>query len=907
MVDHALDPVAFGKLELHMDECPDCREAVAALALGSQPTGTPESPWVAPGSAAPARTAAIGDRYAVVSVIGSGGMGRILSAYDRRLHRKIALKELRVVRPELERRFQREALLTARLEHPNIVSLHEAETWPSGEPFYTMRLVSGRPLDKVIADASTLAQRLALLPHAIAVADALAYAHQERIIHRDLKPQNVMVGEFGETVVIDWGLAKDLSGVVPDEVGAGPYRTRPEAIGETRVGEVMGTPAYMPPEQAEAASVGATADVYAIGAILYHLLAGAPPYKGKTSLEVLEAVTHGPPVPLSERQAGVPLDLLAVIDRAMARDPAARYPTARELAEDLRRFQTGQLVGAHRYSPGQLLARWLRRHRAAVIVAGIATTLLLTLGALAFQRVVRAQHAAEDQQGLAESRRGDAEDLLGFMLVDLRDKLKPAGRLDLLDDAAKKAIAYYDRHGEPADDAELAKRALARRNLGDVLSAQGHSEGALREYRASQAIVEALAARDPANARRQHDRAISYERVGNVTLAQGDAAGALVAYRASLAIDETLASRDPSDADWQQDVALGHDKVGDVVRSQGDAAGALAEYRAALAVRGALASQDLQNAGRQRDLFTSHVKIGEVLLVQGESARALAELRMALAIAGALASKDPANAERKRDVAFVHGRVGDILLDQGNAAEALVELQTSLTIAEALATKDPTNAQHQHDIVIAQQQVGDAQLALGDATRALAAYRAAIEVSVSLVSKDPANADYARNLSVSHEKVGDVLLQDKKDARGALDEYRTVLALDVSLAAKDPTNVVLQSDLVLIHAKVGDVLLLQGDVARSLAEHKAALALAETLVTKDPTNTERQNDLAVAHSRVGEVLLAQHDSSGALAEYRAALAIAERFEAKDPNNADWRKLTTELTKRVTTLASTPNR
>jgi tetratricopeptide (TPR) repeat protein len=903
MVEHALDPVAFGQLELHMDSCPDCREAVAALALGTLPTGTPQSPWAAPDDDAAAGAAPIDDRYAVASVIGSGGMGRILSAYDRRLHRRVALKELRVVRPEFERRFQREALLTARLEHPNIVSLHEAGMWPSGEPFYTMRLVSGRPLDKVIADAGTLAQRLALLPHAIAVADALAYAHQERIIHRDLKPQNVMVGEFGETVVIDWGLAKDLSGTVPDEVGVGPYRTRPEMTGETRVGEVMGTPAYMPPEQAEAEPVDATADVYAIGAILYHLLAGAPPYGGKTSLEVLDAVANGPPVPLSKRQPGVPPDLLAVIDRAMARDPAARYPTARELAEDLRRFQTGQLVGAHRYSPGQLLARWLRRHRAAVIVAGVATALLLTLGGLAVQRILRSQHAAEDQRALAETRRGDAEDLLGFMLVDLRDRLKPVGRLDVLDGVAKKAIAYYDRHGEPADDTELAKRALARRNLGDVLSAQGHSDEALREYQAAQAIAEGLSAKDPANLQRQHDRAVSYERVGNVTLAHGDAAGALAAYRASLAIDETLASREPTDVEWQQDVAVDHDKVGDVVRSQGDAVGALAEYRAGLAIRDALASRDPANADHQRDVFTSHVKIGEVLLVQGESARALAELRTALAIIAALATRDPANAEHQRDVAFCHGRVGDILLDQGNAAEALTELQASLTISEALATKDPTNAKHQHDLVIAHQQVGDAELALGDATRALAAYRTAIEVSAALTSKDPANADYARNLSVSHEKVGDVLLLEKKDARGALDEFRAVLAIDVALATKDPTNVVLQSDLVLIHAKVGDALLLQGDIARSLVEHKAALALAETLATKDPTNTERQNDLAAAHVKVGEVLLAQRDAQGALAEYRSALAIAQRFQAKDPNNTDWRKMATELTARVARMTS----
>src|SRR5262249_19743370 len=141
--------------------------------------------------------------------IGRGGMGRILRARDRRLGRTVAIKEL--LGERWRGHFEREARLTARLQHPAIVSVHEAGRWPSGEPFYAMKYVAGKPLDRAIAARARLADRLALLPSFITVVEAMAYAHSEGIIHRDLKPQNILIGAFGATVIVDWGLAKDLA------------------------------------------------------------------------------------------------------------------------------------------------------------------------------------------------------------------------------------------------------------------------------------------------------------------------------------------------------------------------------------------------------------------------------------------------------------------------------------------------------------------------------------------------------------------------------------------------------------------------------------------------------------------------------------------------------------------------
>ncbi|MEO8551710.1 MAG: serine/threonine-protein kinase, partial [Kofleriaceae bacterium] len=274
-----------------------------------------ETPVLAAGGA-PSRPAAlpiiereVGERGAEIA---RGGMGQITEARDARLGRTVALKEIRDPNPALARRFEREALISATLEHPAIVAVYEAGRWPSGEPFYAMKRVIGRPLDQVIAGCATLSDRLALIPNVLAVFDALAYAHGKGIIHRDLKPANVLVGAYGETVVIDWGLAKNLSEA--DETLA------ERETDATVMGAVLGTPAYMPPEQARGERVDERADVYALGALLYTVLAGRPPYVGFSTQQILDAVKTRPVTRLRD----VPEDLATIVEHAMARDPAER-------------------------------------------------------------------------------------------------------------------------------------------------------------------------------------------------------------------------------------------------------------------------------------------------------------------------------------------------------------------------------------------------------------------------------------------------------------------------------------------------------------------------------------------------------------------------------------------------------
>ena len=340
------------------------------------------------------------DTYEVGSEVAKGGIGRVVRARDQRLDRPVALKELLVWNEGQEQRFLHEALLTARLQHPAIVPIYEAGRWPDGEPFYAMKLVSGRSLADLIGERKRLEDRLSLLPHVLTVAQAIAYAHSQRILHRDLKPANVLVGEFGETVVIDWGLAKGLL-----DKDTGPVGEKPFLSGEglTIEGAVVGTPAYMPPEQAAGNPVDERADIYAIGAMLYHLITAFPPYHETPWEKLLATIGEGPPTAVDKHIPSLSDELRAIVQKAMARDPARRYATAKELADDLERFQTGQIVRAHTYSTRHLLGRFWRKNRPVLSMALAALGVLALVIAYAFVKTDAERRYALSKKGEAEA------------------------------------------------------------------------------------------------------------------------------------------------------------------------------------------------------------------------------------------------------------------------------------------------------------------------------------------------------------------------------------------------------------------------------------------------------------------------------------------------------------------------
>jgi hypothetical protein len=292
----------------------------------------------APGPVAPVPP----ERFVLGREIGRGAMGRVVEAVDRQFDRTVAVKLLLGTSAAARARFETEAVVTGQLEHPGIPSVYARGVLPDGTPFYAMRLAPGLPLHAALAESATMEERLRFLPALVQVAQAVGYAHERGVVHRDLKPENVLVGPFGQAFLLDWGIAK-VRGRTADGGSAVALAT---AGTPTLDGSVLGTPAYMAPEQArgDLSAIDARTDVFALGAILYHLLSGRSPYRGPTAGDTLQAALQGQVEPLGVVARTAPPGLVAICERAMAPAPADRYADAGALARVLDGFVSSAVL-----------------------------------------------------------------------------------------------------------------------------------------------------------------------------------------------------------------------------------------------------------------------------------------------------------------------------------------------------------------------------------------------------------------------------------------------------------------------------------------------------------------------------------------------------------------------------------
>jgi serine/threonine protein kinase len=373
-----------------------------------------------------AEQAAPGRRYVVEEQIGRGGMGEVLRAVDCGIRREVAVKYLLDQADAHQKaRFVEEAQITGQLEHPNIVPIHELGVDGAGRLYFSMKMVKGRSLSQVFDELRagnpvtvgefTLSRLLNLL---LNVGNALAYAHARQVIHRDLKPANIMIGDFGEVYVMDWGLAKVLGKEKP--ASASEPREPTDRVATSRAGDsnltqdgsVLGTPAYMPPEQAlgQIGDIDQRSDIYALGAILYEMLTLSPPVgRGGDPMAILIRVAEGTIVP-PEKQAPerarrglIPPELSAVALKALARLPADRYPTVEALHRDLQLFLEGRSVSARRDTAWELFKKLVKRNKGVSAALAAALVVLAVVTGFAFHFIDQERKQAVSARDTAES------------------------------------------------------------------------------------------------------------------------------------------------------------------------------------------------------------------------------------------------------------------------------------------------------------------------------------------------------------------------------------------------------------------------------------------------------------------------------------------------------------------------
>ncbi|MBP9891919.1 MAG: protein kinase [Planctomycetes bacterium] len=394
------------------------------------------------GSGAPIRSRLMQDaaRYEIKREFARGGMGRILLSRDLDVGRDVALKELL---PELVsggtrlgtramgsagggetdetgERFLREAKVTGQLEHPNIVPVYEIGERDDGNVYYTMKYVRGKTMaarlreirkDDSLSEEQKNAERLKLLDAFVAMCNAIAFAHSRGVIHRDIKPENVMLGDFGETMLLDWGLARvknqrDFAVKnKPKERNISDSLRESADASKTQDGYIIGTPAYMPPEQGrgDQEEVDEKSDIYSLGSVLYEILAGTPPYEGPTAGLVLQAMLTSAPAPISGKNRYAPPELLAVCEKAMAREKKDRFKSAMEISLQVQAFREGRNLSVYQYSAKELVSRYIKRHKATVAVIAIGVLMVLAGGIYAAGTLL-------NQTALAQAARRGAEE-----------------------------------------------------------------------------------------------------------------------------------------------------------------------------------------------------------------------------------------------------------------------------------------------------------------------------------------------------------------------------------------------------------------------------------------------------------------------------------------------------------------
>jgi serine/threonine-protein kinase len=887
--------------------------ATAPPAAADEPrTGTPACPGG--GWSAGTLTWTAG-RYRVLRPHARGGLGEVLLAHDEELHRDVALKQIQeryADSAENQSRFLLEAEITGGLEHPGVVPIYGLGRHPDGRPFYAMRFIKGDSLKDAI-DRFHEAERPGrdpgersiefrkLLGRFVAVCDAVAYAHSRGVLHRDLKPANVMLGPYGETLVVDWGLAKPV-GRTEGAPFPGDEPLRPvtaSGSAATQAGTVLGTPQYLSPEQAagQMDALGLASDVYSLGATLYHLLTGKCPLQDEDVIVVLMRVQEGDVPPPRQVNPGVPPALEAVCRKAMALRPADRYASARALADDVEHWLAGEPVSAYPEPWAARVRRWAGRHRTAVTAAAATTVVAALVLAVAAGLLQRARteaeaHARRAEDNLQAARRAVHEH---FTLVSEDELSREPGTQPLRRKLLRAALAYYrdflnQRQDDPALRAEVAD---ARLRVGDITAQIGSKEEALAESQQARALYEDLARGTPGDTALRAGRAKSDYQIGLLRSETGRSEEAQRSYERAVAEWQELAADNPGVSSFRADLALAHHALANLLQETGRSEEALRSYGRALAIREKLARDEPAVTRFQQDLAATYNNIALVHHEAGRPAEALPPYRQALAIREKLARDNPAVSRLQSNLAASYGNIGEAQKDLGSLSDAIRCHRQGLAIREKLARDNPAVTHFQAELALSYNNLGNALCAIGRADEGMHYYEQAVGIRERMARENAGAIHFQAALAGGYTNIGGTHCEAGRPAEG-LPWFRKALAIQEKLAQDNPAVADLQSNLADTYDNISEAQRALGRPAEALSSSAQALAIREKLAREHAGAPRFQKELtstrlgrAMARAQVGEYEPAAAEAQGLAGNaagsgsmlYQAACVFSRRVPA----------------------------
>jgi serine/threonine protein kinase len=788
--------------------------------------------------------------YRIISELGHGGMGTVYLAAraDESFDKRVALKLIKrgMDSQAIVKRFVMERQILANLDHPNIARLIDGGTTGDNLPFFVLEYVEGTTITHYcdLHKLNTI-ERVKLFRQVCA---AVQFAHQNLIVHRDLKPSNILVTKDGTPKLLDFGIAKLLSGSTPVEATA-------------TIARVL-TPEYASPEELRGLPVTTSSDVYSLGVVLYELLSGHRPYnfENRSPEELARKITTSQPIKPSvvitrtetkgqtkdvERHSVTPEaisrtrdgnidklrrrlvgDLDNILLKALRKEPERRYASVQEFSEDLRRHLEGLPVHARPDTLSYRTSKFITRHKAGVAAAAV---VLLTLMSATIITGWQAR-VARRERDKAQQRFNQVRKLAHSVLFEYHDGIeKLPGSTPIREKMVKDALEYLDNlSGQSSSDPTLqAELAVAYEKVGDVQGNPyganlGNQEGALASYRKALAIREVLYAANRTDAKSKLELGNGYKRVGDILWAKGQNDEALLNYRKALAAFQELAQTDAKNPQYIRGLNFALSGIAHVQTQSGDFKGALATYREWLANAEAILAADATGKNNLHDVAVANLKVGDALMDLTDYPGALAQYEKAVDNFSRLAASAQNNASAARELGLVYARIASTFMHLEQPEKAVEFNVKAIEQQKQVAAADPTNLQSHFDIAATYGNLSDTYLRIKKFDDAAASVREAIRISSAALTSNPDYAQGRGSLGISYQTYAEVLLA-QGDANAALENDRRAL----NLLEREPVRSAQTTTLAQVYGAMGDANLLKARQAKEGGRQRALFREAQ--------------------------------------------------------------------------------